>query len=63
MWDLLVEFLRSEQYGTLNWLNKVSQAIALSNMQGTINHLTDMLEKSLLPPKGVAVGQRGDTLQ
>jgi hypothetical protein len=41
----------------------VLQTVALNNMQGTINRLTDAFEKSIVPPKEVAVGQRGDALQ
>jgi hypothetical protein len=45
-----------------HWLDQVSQAITLNNMQGTINDLTDASEKSMLPPEEAAVGWRGDTL-
>jgi hypothetical protein len=52
--------VRSKQNAV--WLDQVSQAVALNNMQGTINCLTDTFEKSMLPPKEAAVGQRGDAL-
>jgi hypothetical protein len=53
--------VKSEQKAS--WLDMVSQVVALNNMQGTINRLTDVFEKSMVPPQEAAVGRRGDTLQ
>jgi hypothetical protein len=44
-------------------LDRVSQVVALNNMQGTINRLTDVFKKSMVPPQEAAVGRRGDALQ
>jgi hypothetical protein len=53
--------VKSEQKAV--WLDMVSQAVALNNMQGTINRLTNAFEKSMVPHQKAAVGQRGDALE
>jgi hypothetical protein len=53
--------VKSEQKASQ--LDMVSQVVALNNMQGTINRLTDVFEKLMVPPQEAAVGWRGDALQ
>jgi hypothetical protein len=60
---LAVPTTRPKKTKKASWLDIVSQAVALNNMQGTINCLTNAFEKSMVPPQEAAVGQRGDALQ
>jgi hypothetical protein len=41
--------VKSEQKASR--LDMVSQVVALNNMQGTINRLTDVFEKLMVPPR------------